>query len=212
MKSFASWKLPAAAIALALLVATTVACAGDEKTSEKAASKEAAGKTATAVKEAAAPETPAQETPAKETAVKESETKAADAKGYAPGTMPVKPAKEPERVQVQHILIGFKGSVPGKPITRTMEEAKALAYQILERARKGEDFGALVREFTDDRPPGVYAMSNNGVTPNPGEYARSGMVPAFGNVGFAISVGNIGIADHDPKTSPYGWHVIKRVK
>jgi hypothetical protein len=31
-------------------------------------------------------------------------------------------------------------------------------------------------------------------------------------VGFAISVGNIGMADHDPQTSPYGWHIIKRLK
>jgi len=38
------------------------------------------------------------------------------------------------------------------------------------------------------------------------------MVPAFGNVGFAISVGNVDIADYDPNTSPYGWHIIKRLK
>jgi hypothetical protein len=38
------------------------------------------------------------------------------------------------------------------------------------------------------------------------------MVPAFGNVGFNISPGNIGIADYDPQTSPYGWHVIKRLQ
>jgi len=129
-----------------------------------------------------------------------------------PGTMPVKPATTPEHVQVQHILIGFVGSVPGKPITRTKEEAKALAYQILERARKGEDFDALVRAYTDDSPPGIYAMSGNGVAPASGEYARNGMVPAFGNVGFELSPGNIGIADYDPKTSPFGWHIIKRLR
>ncbi len=130
----------------------------------------------------------------------------------APGTMPVAPATAPEHVTVQHILIGFQGSVPGKPITRTKEEAKALAYQILDRARKGEDFDALVRQYTDDSPPGIYGMSGAGISPGPGEYARTGMVPAFGNVGFAISSGNIGIADYDPKTSPYGWHIIKRLK
>ena len=130
----------------------------------------------------------------------------------APGTMPVAPATAPEHVQVQHILIGFAGSVPGKPITRTKEEAKTLAYQVLDRARRGEDFDGLVRQYTDDSPPGIYAMSGSGIPPAQGEYPRTGMVPAFGNVGFAISVGNIGIADYDPQASPFGWHIIKRLK
>lgn len=129
-----------------------------------------------------------------------------------PDTMPVKPAAPPQHVQVQHILIGFAGSVPGKPITRTKEEAKALAYQLLDRARKGEDFDTLVRQYTDDSPPGIYGMSGTGVAPGPGEYARGGMVPAFGNVGFEISPGNIGIADYDLTASPFGWHIIKRLK
>jgi parvulin-like peptidyl-prolyl isomerase len=129
-----------------------------------------------------------------------------------PGTMPVKPEVAPQHVQVQHILIGFAGTVPGKNITRTREEAKALAYQILDRARKGEDFDELVRKYTDDSPPGIYGMAGTGVAAAPGEFPRSGMVAAFGNVGFSISPGNIGIADYDPTTSPFGWHIIKRLK
>jgi parvulin-like peptidyl-prolyl isomerase len=132
--------------------------------------------------------------------------------GIQSGTMPVKPETTPLHVQVQHILIGFSGSIPGKNIARTEEEAKTLAYQILDRARRGEDFGDLVRTYTDDSPPGIYGMSGIGVAPAPGEYPRDKMVPAFGNVGFAISPGNIGIADYDPSTSPYGWHIIKRLK
>ena len=128
------------------------------------------------------------------------------------GTMPVEPATKPQHVQVQHILIGFAGSVPGKPITRTKEEAKKLAYEILDRARAGENFDQLVKQYTDDSPPGIYGMSEVGVPPGPGEFPRDGMVAAFGNVGFNISPGNIGIADWDPASSPYGWHVIKRLK
>jgi len=130
----------------------------------------------------------------------------------APGTMPVKPAVEPQHVQVQHILIGFAGSIPGKGITRSKEDAKKLAYEILEKARSGEDFDTLVRQYTEDSPPGIYGMSGIGVPPDAGEFARDKMVPAFGNVGFAISPGNIGIADYDPQASPYGWHIIKRLK
>ncbi len=132
--------------------------------------------------------------------------------GALPGTMPVKPAVEPQHVTVQHILIAFRGTIQGKEVQRTKDEAKKLAYEILERARKGEDFDALVQKYTDDSPPGIYSMSGNGVTPGPGEYPRGGMVPAFGNVGFAISPGNIGIADYDPQSSPFGWHIIKRLK
>jgi parvulin-like peptidyl-prolyl isomerase len=132
--------------------------------------------------------------------------------GAKTGTTPVKPEVLPTHVQVQHILIGFSGSVPGKNISRTKDEAKTLAYQILERARKGENFDELVRQYTDDSPPGIYGMSGIGVAPQSGEFPRDRMVPAFGNVGFSISPGNIGIADYDPQASPFGWHIIKRVK
>jgi hypothetical protein len=127
--------------------------------------------------------------------------------GTTGSTMPT-----PAHIQVQHILIGFTGSVPGKNITRSKEEARTLAYQILDRAKAGEDFDALVRQYTDDSPPGIYAMSGSGVAAAPGEYPRDQMVPAFGNVGFAINVGDVGIADWDATASPYGWHVIKRLR
>ena len=132
--------------------------------------------------------------------------------GAKTGTTPVKPEVLPTHVQVQHILIGFSGSVSGKNISRTKDEAKTLAYQILDRARKGENFDELVRQYTDDSPPGIYGMSGIGIAPHAGEFPRDRMVPAFGNVGFSISPGNIGIADFDPQASPFGWHIIKRLK
>ena len=53
----------------------------------------------------------------------------------------------------------------------------------------------------------------NVVTPSgTNEYGRDNMVPAFGNVGFPLALGEIGVADYDPSTSPYGYHVIKRVE
>ena len=121
-------------------------------------------------------------------------------------------ATEPEHIQVQHILVGFQGSVPGKPIRRSKDEAKTLAYQLLEQAQSGADFDALVRRHTDDSPPGIYGMSNRGVAPAKNEYGRDQMVPAFGNTGFPLQVGEVGIADYDPRNSPYGWHVVKRIK
>ena len=136
----------------------------------------------------------------------------------APAEKPETPAAEkrasaePDHIKVQHILISFKSKLPSKDITRSMEEAKELAYQVLERAQKGEDFDALVKEYTNDSAPGIYGMSNNGVTPRQGEYPRGRMVGAFGNVGFVLEVGEIGIADFSTSTSPYGWHIIKRIE
>jgi hypothetical protein len=121
---------------------------------------------------------------------------------------------EPDRVAVQHILISFKGAIPKPTVTRTREEAQKLAQEVFERAKKGEDFNSLVKQFTDDEYPGVYRMSNIGITPDPAkeEYPRAGMVKAFGDVGFSLPVDGIGMAQYDPKESKYGWHIIKRIE
>ena len=117
-----------------------------------------------------------------------------------------------EHIKVQHILISFAGKIPGKNVTRSQDEARALANQVFERAKKGEDFDELVRTYTDDRAPGIYSLSNSGVSPGEGEFSRDRMVPAFGNVGFSLAPGEIGMAEYDPRTSPYGWHIIKRLQ
>jgi parvulin-like peptidyl-prolyl isomerase len=129
----------------------------------------------------------------------------------APG---VEKAAEPDYITVQHILIGFQGSVPGKNITRTRAEAQKLAEDVFARAKAGEDFDALVKEYTDDSYPGRYRMANFGVPADMSQrvYARDRMVAAFGDVGFPLAVGEIGLAEFDPEKSPYGWHIIKRVE
>ena len=149
--------------------------------------------------------TPASPTPAA------SPEAAAPAVAAAPAA-PAPAAAPADHIKVQHILIAFAGKVPGKNITRTEDEARALATQVFERAKKGEDFDELVRTYTDDRAPGIYALSNSGVAPGSGEFSRDRMVPAFGNVGFSLTPGEIGLAEYDPSTSPYGWHIIKRLE
>ena len=126
---------------------------------------------------------------------------------------------QPDEITVQHILIGFKGSVRGKPVTRSKEEAEKLASEILEKAKTGADFDALVKEHTDDSHPGIYSMANYGLAGdmNPPKVAdkvfqRAGMVPAFGDVGFPLKAGEVGLAPYDLKKSKYGWHIIKRIK
>ena len=125
---------------------------------------------------------------------------------------------EATHITVQHILIGFKGSLPGKPIKRTKEEAADLAKEVFEQAKSGEDFDQLVKKYTDDAAPGIYRMANLGeqsfMRGNPDDYvyARTSMVPAFGDVGFPLQVGAIGMSEFDPVASPFGWHIIKRLK
>jgi peptidyl-prolyl cis-trans isomerase C len=119
-------------------------------------------------------------------------------------------AKEPDRITVQHVLLSFAGA--GTDATRSKAEAEKLAKEVLERAKKGEDFGGLVKQLSDDPGEGIYGMANRGVREVRGEYPRDGMVPAFGNVGFALEAGGVGLAPYDPQASPFGWHVIKRLK
>jgi len=132
-------------------------------------------------------------------------------------TPTVKPAGEPDRVTVQHILVAFKGSIPDEKVTRTQAEAKTLAEQILDRAKKGEEFKTLVEKYTDDSSPGIYRMANFGVEavqspPSKREYSRARMVKSFGDVSFKLKVGEVGMAVYDPAASKYGWHIIKRLE
>jgi len=119
---------------------------------------------------------------------------------------------EPRKVRVQHILIGFQGSLPGDRATRSKREAEKLAEELFEKARaRPSDFPDLVRAHSDDQAPGVYHLTNFGVKAEGNEFPRGQMVPAFGNVGFKLKVGEIGLARHNSVTSPYGYHIIMRL-
>jgi parvulin-like peptidyl-prolyl isomerase len=139
---------------------------------------------------------------------------AAVALAALPALSAVQDKAEPERVTVQHILIAFKGSIPDPKVTRSRDEAEALALKVFGRAKAGENFDALVKTFTNDEYPGIYRMSNRDATPDAAksEYPRARMVKAFGDVSFSLEVGGIGLAVYDPATSRYGWHIIKRLE
>jgi parvulin-like peptidyl-prolyl isomerase len=120
---------------------------------------------------------------------------------------------EPSVITVKHVLVAFEGASRSEQ-KRTKAEAQKLAYEILGRAKSGEDFDKLMKEFSNDPGEGTYTMTNSGVAPNEAarEMERSNMVPAFGDVGFRINVNEVGVAEYDSTASPFGWHVIKRVK
>jgi PBP1b-binding outer membrane lipoprotein LpoB len=118
-------------------------------------------------------------------------------------TLMAKDEQPIDKIEIQHILISFQGAPRMSGVTRTKEEAKALAQKVYAEAIGGGDFDALVKQYTNDSPPGIYSMT---------QASRRGMVKSFGDVGWRLKVGEIGVAPWDAGASPYGWHIIKRLK
>ena len=120
--------------------------------------------------------------------------------------------EEPAKVRVQHVLVGFKHTVPGKRIDRTREEAQKLAEEVLETAQAGVEFADLIKRYSDDKYPGIYILVNKGETPLPGESKRYEMLSCFGNVAFLLDIDEIGMAEYHPTRCKMGWHIIKRIE
>lgn len=108
-----------------------------------------------------------------------------------------------EQVKVQHVLVAFVGATRGSESKHTYAEARALAEDLLKRARAGEDFDVLMKTYSNDDGPGTYTLTQA----DRGDYAHD-----FQAVAFRLAVGEIGVAAYDPGTCPFGWHVIKRLE
>lgn len=112
-------------------------------------------------------------------------------------------------VELVHILVSFTGAPRIKIENRTLEQAEQRAADLLARVQAGEDFEAVRVANTDDQGGKSYKLSTNNA---PGTSKRGAMVKGFGDVGWRLAVGEIGVAPHDATASPFGWHIIKRVK
>ena len=126
-----------------------------------------------------------------------------------------KDANEEDLVTVQHLLVSFSGS--GTNAIRSKADASVMAKELFEEAKTTDDFPGMIQTHTDDSYPGIYQIANYQVvasdkTAKGRVHRRTGLVPAFGNVGFSLEVGEIGMAEFDPEDSPFGWHIIKRIK
>jgi peptidyl-prolyl cis-trans isomerase NIMA-interacting 1 len=107
---------------------------------------------------------------------------------------------KPESVAAQHVLVAYKGA-KNAPATvkRSKEEAKKRAEEVATKARAGEDFTALVKEYSDD----AATLDRLGSV---GKFKADGMVKPFSDAAFALKVD----ASSDPVETPFGFHVIKR--
>lgn len=132
-----------------------------------------------------------------------------------PGQEPTAPSAstgEPKYIKVDHILIGVRSPQNTKG-RRDPVQAKKYAYALFDDLKKGAPWAELKRLNSEDPPPGgPYGMSNTDVPERDGYIPRGRMVSAFGDVGFKLKVGEMGMADWDLRTSKYGYHIIKRVE
>ncbi|HTY13430.1 MAG TPA: peptidylprolyl isomerase [Candidatus Omnitrophota bacterium] len=93
-------------------------------------------------------------------------------------------------IKVRHILIRV---VPGKE-----DEAKKLADSLMDRIRKGEDFAALAKKYSED--PG--SKNSGGLIDF---FSTGAMVKPFEDLAFSLKVGEVG----GPVKTEYGYHIIK---
>ncbi len=105
-----------------------------------------------------------------------------------------------DKVSASHILLAYKGAERSEA-TRSDEEAEKLAEELLERLKKGEDFGKIASE-NSDCPSGKSASGSLG------EFGRGMMAKEFEDAAYALEIGKIsGVVK-----SPFGYHIIRRDK
>lgn len=103
-----------------------------------------------------------------------------------------------DEVKASHILISTVDD-NGKELSETKKkEAKKKAEEVLKKAKSGEEFSELAKEYSDD--PG--SAANGG---DLGYFTKGQMVQPFEEAAFSLKSGEIsGLVE-----SEYGYHIIK---
>lgn len=99
-----------------------------------------------------------------------------------------------ERVRARHILLLF----PEGADQARRDSVEALAEDLRDRARAGEDFAAMAETWSDDEGSATRGGDLN-------FFARGTMVPPFEEAAFALEPGEVS----DVVESQYGLHVIR---
>lgn len=120
----------------------------------------------------------------------------------------------PERRKILHILIATKDMNDPAPQLRLKRdlpedakiEKRKLAESVLARAKRGDDFAKLVKEYSDDLQSkdrgGEYVITR--AKDNP----RAAMMPEIEIAAFSAKAGEV----TDLITTPYGYHIVKVVE
>lgn len=110
--------------------------------------------------------------------------------------------KHEKEVKTSHILITYQGTPAAEEdLTRTEEEAKTRAQEVLEKAKSGEDFDSLAKEYSDDKSN----KETGGKLEEPVK-KDGGYVQEFTDGALALE--NVGDLS-DLVKSEFGYHIIK---
>ena len=116
--------------------------------------------------------------------------------------------EQPEMVHVSHILIRTQDPLTKADLPDDKKTAKRkLAEDLLKRAKGGEDWGKLVKEYSEDSGSkdkgGEYTFARS-ANADPGR----AMEADFENASFALNPNQIS----DIVTTSYGYHIIKLIE
>jgi parvulin-like peptidyl-prolyl isomerase len=109
-----------------------------------------------------------------------------------------------DQVHARHILIAAgkaespDAPSPAAPSDKDKAQARATAEQVLKRARAGEDFAALAKQYSSD--PGSKDKGGD-----LGWFAAGQMVPEFDKAAFVLQPGQIS----EIVETQFGFHIIK---
>ena len=103
--------------------------------------------------------------------------------------------KMPERVRASHILIKVEPEAKPDDVVAKQKAAGA----VLARVKKGEDFGKLADELSEDPS----AKQNHG---DLDFFQKEQMVPEFADAAFKMKKGDVSA---EPVRSQFGYHIIK---
>jgi peptidyl-prolyl cis-trans isomerase D len=98
----------------------------------------------------------------------------------------------PEEVRASHILFKTEG--------KNEADVQAKAAEVLKRAKAGEDFAALAKQYSEDE-------SNSGNGGDLSYFPRGAMVSEFETAAFSMKTGDIS----DLVKTSFGFHIIKKV-
>ena len=108
-----------------------------------------------------------------------------------------KEIKTEESVSAKHILVSYEGAERSEA-SRTKEEAKKSAEEVLAKLNAGENFDELAKQFSDD-------ASNKDKGGDLGAFKKGVMDPAFEEAAFALEKDKTsGVVE-----SAFGFHIIR---
>jgi peptidyl-prolyl cis-trans isomerase C len=109
--------------------------------------------------------------------------------------------QQPESAKVTHVLLSIRDDRTGQELPADFKKTKRQeAEKVLARAKAGDDFSALVKEYSDD----LGSKDRNGEY----TFSRGRMLPEFESAAFSMKPGQIS----DVVTTSFGYHIIKLIE